>query len=147
MTIKNNYTFIYVAWLISVISIIGSLFFSFIMELPPCSLCWYQRISLFPLGIILAVGFFKNDKLVFLYSFPLALIGWGISIYHNLLYYDLIPEPITPCSGGVSCTEAQFELLGFISIPLMALLSLTGILILLFLFAIKQKEVTYEQKT
>lgn len=137
---KNNFAFIYIAWIISIISIFGSLFFSSILELPPCFLCWYQRIFIFPLGIVLAVGFLKKDALVFWYAFPLALIGWGISAYHNLLYYKFIVEPLVPCTGGVSCTENQFELLGFISIPLMALLSLSSILILLILFAKKQKK-------
>lgn len=140
MSIKNNFVLIYAAWLISIISITGSLFFSSIMELPPCFLCWYQRIFIFPLGIILAVGFLKKDSLIFWHAFPLALVGWSISFYHNLLYYHLIAEPLIPCSGGVSCTEKQFELFGFISIPLMALLSLTSILVLLILFAKKTKK-------
>lgn len=141
MQIKNNFFIIYVAWLISLVSIAGSLFFSSILELPPCFLCWYQRIFIFPLGIILAVGFLKKDTLVSWYAFPLALIGWIISFYHNLLYYGFIEEALIPCTGGTSCTEKQFELFGFLSIPLMALLSLTSILVLLILFAKKtQKE-------
>lgn len=140
MTLKNNFAFIYAAWLISITSIFGSLFFSSILELPPCFLCWYQRIFIFPLGIILAVGFLKKDISVFWYAFPLAVMGLGVSFYHNLLYYKLIAEPLIPCSGGVSCTENQFELFGFISIPLMALLSLSSILILLILFAKKTKK-------
>lgn len=140
--IKNNFVFIYAAWLISIISIVGSLFFSSVMSLSPCFLCWYQRIFIFPLGIVLAIGFLKNDNVVFWYSFPLALAGWGISFYHNLLYYHLIAQPIIPCSGGISCTETQFELFGFISIPLMALLSLTSILVLLILFVKKMKKGT-----
>lgn len=140
MMLKNKFAFIYAAWLVALISSIGSMFFSSILDLPPCSLCWYQRICIFPLGIILAVGFLKNDVLTFWYAFPLALIGWVISIYHNLLYYNLITQPLVPCSGGVSCTEKQFELFGFISIPLMALLSLSSILVCLILFAYKTKK-------
>ncbi len=137
---KNNFVFIYISWLIAIVSIIGALFFSSVMDLAPCFLCWYQRVFIFPLGIVLAVGFLKNDNMVFWYSFPLALIGWGISVYHNFLYYHLIAQSIIPCSGGVSCTENQFELFGFISIPLMALLSLTSILVLLILFVKKMKK-------
>ena len=55
------------------------------------------------------------------YALPLVLIGLGISIYHNLLYYGVIPEALSPCSEGVSCTEVQLEWLGFITIPMMAL--------------------------
>ena len=140
MSVKNNFMLIYAAWLISLISIVGSLFFSSILELPPCFLCWYQRVFIFPLGLVLAVGFLKKDPLVFWYAFPLTVLGWGISLYHNLLYYHFIEQPLVPCSGGVSCTENQFELFGFISIPLMALLSLTSILALLIVFAHKIKK-------
>jgi disulfide bond formation protein DsbB len=140
MTTEKNFNLLYGAWLIAIVSIIGSMFFSQIMDLPPCSLCWYQRIFIFPLGITLAAGFVQKDSKAFWYSFPLALIGWIISLYHNLLYYKVIPKPIVPCSSGVSCTEKQLEILGFISIPLMALASLTLILIFLILFYKNQRK-------
>lgn len=134
MTTEKNYNLLYGAWLIAIVSVVGSMFFSQVMNLPPCSLCWYQRIFIFPLAVTLAAGFLQKDAKAFWYSFPLALGGWVISLYHNLLYYKVIPKPITPCSSGVSCTDKQLEILGFISIPLMAFVSLTLILILLILF-------------
>jgi disulfide bond formation protein DsbB len=95
------------------------------------------------LALTLAIGFILKDPKAFWYSFPLAVTGWFISLYHNLLYYKVIPKPITPCSSGVSCTDKQLELLGFISIPLMALVSLTTICILLLIFKnnLKQENV------
>lgn len=125
MKFKDNFTLIYMAWLINIVSFMGSMFFSNIMMLPPCTLCWAQRICIFPMSIILAVGFLKKDKNVFLYSIPLIFIGWIISLYHNLLYYKIIPKAITACTSGVSCTDKQIEYLGFITIPLMAFVSLT----------------------
>lgn len=111
----------------------GSLFFSEVMQLPPCVLCWYQRIAMYPLAAILTVGILSRDSHVRRYVLPLALIGLTIAVYHNLLYYGILPESITPCTAGVSCTSRQIEWLGFITIPLMSLTAFT-IIILSVLF-------------
>ena len=120
--------FVYAAWLIATLGMLMSIFFSEVMHLPPCTLCWYQRICLFPLSAILAVGIVLRDDRVVVYALPLVLVGLGISIYHNLLYYGVVPETLAPCSEGVSCTEVQLEWLGFITIPLMALAAFGAIL-------------------
>lgn len=130
---QTRTSFLYIAWLTALISTLGSLFFSIFLKLPPCDLCWYQRIFMFPLVIVLGVGYLKEDKYIQLYSLPLILLGWFLSIYHNLLYYKWIEPTITPCSGGVSCTERQLELLGFVSIPLMSFTSFTLLFILVLL--------------
>lgn len=113
----------YSAWVIALVSTVGSLFFSEVMQLPPCVLCWYQRIAMYPLIIVIGAGIVMDDARVKNYALPLVLIGLAISIYHNLLYYGVIPESITPCVQGISCTSRQLEWLGFITIPLMALMA------------------------
>ena len=120
---------LYAAWAIALTAMVGSLFFSEVMELPPCVLCWYQRIAMYPLVVILGVGILTNDRRVKNYALPLALAGLGIAVYHNLLYYGIIPESITPCTQGISCTSRQIEWLGFITIPL---LSLTAFIMVTF---------------
>lgn len=134
MKSKDPFTLIYFAWIINIVSFAGSMYFSNVMMLPPCVLCWFQRICIFPMSIILAVGFLKKDKNVLWYALPLVCIGWIISLYHNLLYYKIIQEAITMCTSGISCTSKQIEYLGFITIPLMAFTSLTLTLICLILF-------------
>lgn len=134
MKFKDPFKLIYFAWIINIISLTGSLYFSNVMALPPCTLCWFQRICIFPLSIILAVGFLKKDKDVIWYALPLVCIGWIISLYHNLLYYKIIQEAISMCTSGVSCTSKQIEYFGFITIPLMAFTSLTLTLIYLIIF-------------
>lgn len=121
----------YAAWAQSLVATTGSLYFSEVMRLPPCTLCWYQRICMYPLVLILAVGIGTGDPRVRLYALPLAGVGWLTSVYHNLLYYKIIPEGFTTCSLGVSCTLRQIEWLGFITIPLMSLSAFTLILALL----------------
>lgn len=129
-----DWTILFLCWLIAAISTLGSLFFSYVMGFAPCVLCWYQRIFLFPLVILLAMGLFPFDRSVIKYALPLTLAGWLTALYHNLLYAGIIPESIQPCSRGVSCTEKYIDLFGFITIPMLALLSFSTIIgLLLFL--------------
>ena len=128
---NNDWLLIFSAWLIAAVSTLGSLFFSEVMELIPCVLCWYQRIFLFPLAIILLIGLFPLDKKVVNYALPLAIIGLLFTVYHSLLFFGVIPENLQPCSQGVSCTDDNMELFGFLPIPLLALIAFLMIIILL----------------
>lgn len=126
-----NWSLLFVTWFIATISVLGSLFFSQVMEYAPCELCWYQRISLFPLMLILAVGLFPFDRSVLKYAVPLAGIGWVFAAYHNLLYYGVISRELSPCSQGISCTERYITLFGIFSIPMLSLVSFSLITLLL----------------
>ena len=130
---NSNWAIIFICWLIASVSTIGSLFFSEIMELPPCALCWYQRIFMFPLVIIFLVGLFPFDKSIIKYALPLSIFGWSFAFYHYLLYSGYIPESIQPCSQGVSCSETYLDLFGFLTIPMLSLISFSTIVALLFL--------------
>src|SRR5210317_1498178 len=134
---NTNWNILFLCWLVTSVSVLGSLFFSYVMEFPPCVLCWYQRIFLFPLVIILAVGLFPYDKKVVKFSLPLAIAGWLTAAYHNLLYAGIIPESIQPCSQGVSCTEEYIKLFGFLSIPMLSLLSFSAIISLLIILKMR----------
>ena len=123
----------YVAWILALLSVAGSLFFSEVMELPPCVLCWYQRIAMYPLVLIIGIGIVSRDGRWKAYALPLTLIGLAIAVYHNLIYYGFIPESLTPCTQGVSCSERQIEWLGFVTIPLMGLMSFLVISVILFI--------------
>lgn len=112
---------VFAVWLVSLLATLGSLFFSEVMLLPPCVLCWYQRIAIYPVVVISSVGLLARDRRVASYLWPFVLAGLAVAVYHNLLYYDLIPQAITPCAKGVSCTDRQLDWLGFISIPLLSL--------------------------
>ncbi len=116
-----------IAWALSLIATLGSLFFSEVMKLPPCVLCWYQRICMYPLVFILATGWIRRDPKAAIYALPLTLTCFVIAVYHNLLYYHVIPESIAPCTQGVSCTSRQIEWAGFITIPLLSLVAFTVI--------------------
>jgi len=132
----------FMVWLLSLISSMGSLFFSEVMGLPPCLLCWYQRICMYPLVFIFFVALFPFDKSVLKFSFPLAFMGFLIATYHNLLYYKILPKSASPCSQGISCTTVQLEWLGFITIPL---LSLLGFSLILFVLSLIYREIRREK--
>lgn len=125
------------AWVLALIATLGSLYFSEIWGLVPCKLCWEQRIFMYPLVIILAVGLLQQDKHVTWYALPLSLIGVCIAAYHTVMYYlanylyGVNEFIVTACSGGVSCTSKQVAFLGFISIPLMSFVAFLTINILL----------------
>lgn len=128
-----NWALLFFCWLLVSLSTTGSIFFSSVMEFTPCVLCWYQRICLFPQVLILGMGLVAFDKSVVKYSLPLAIAGWLLALYHTLLYSGIIPESIQPCSQGVSCTEEYIDLFGFLTIPMLSLLSFSILIALLLI--------------
>lgn len=111
----------YVAWTQALVATTGSLFFSEVLELAPCVLCWYQRILMYPLVVVLAVGILLRDRHARAYVLPLSGLGLAVATYHNLLYFGIIPEGATQCVLGVPCTIRYFAILGFIDIPQMSM--------------------------
>jgi disulfide bond formation protein DsbB len=144
VTDDSVWTPLLAAWLLSLIAMLGSLFFSEIMGLPPCVLCWYQRICLYPLVVIFTVALVTRDLRGPRYAWPLVLAGLVVAVYHNLLYYHLIPESITPCKAGVSCTDRQIEWFGFVTIPLLSLSAFVVVAGCLFWFRARVKGIALE---
>lgn len=114
---------LYIAWIQAVAAMSGSLYFSEILKFPPCILCWYQRIAMYPLVAIITVGIFLKDKRLPFYVLPLSITGGVVALYHNLLYYGLIAESSAPCVQGISCTTKFVEFFGFVTIPFLSLIS------------------------
>ena len=138
--LDSNWSILFLCWIVASVSTLGSLFFSHVMGFAPCILCWYQRIFLFPLVLIIAVGLFPFDKRVIKFALPLAISGFLVALYHNLLYAGIIPSSIQPCAQGISCTEEYIELFGFLSIPMLSLLSFSAITILLIILKKRKPE-------
>ncbi len=127
----SSWTKLFCAWVVALAATAGSLFFSEVLGYPPCALCWYQRIAIYPLVLILGLALFPQDLRAVKFALPLALAGWGVAIYHNLLYYHWIPDSLAPCRQGVSCTTVQWVGLGFLTIPLLSLVAFTLLLVIL----------------
>lgn len=135
----TGWTLVFAAWLLATVATLGSLFFSEVMDLPPCVLCWYQRIFMYPLVIVLLIGLFPLDAKVVRYALPLAVVGWCFAVYHYLLYSGFIPENLQPCSQGVSCAEINLELFGFVTIPMLSIVAFSAIIGLLVVFRYRIK--------
>lgn len=129
---ETDWLLLLVAWLTVTSASLGSLFFSEVMELPPCSLCWYQRVFMFPLVVVLSMGLFPFDPKVARYALPLSALGTLVAIYHVLLQAGVIPESAAPCSQGVPCSEVDFLLFGFASIPLLSAIAFGAVTAVLF---------------
>ena len=129
--IGTSWALLFMVWVLVTVATLGSLFFSEIMEVPVCVLCWYQRIALYPMVAILAIGLFPYDPGVLRYAGVLAGVGWFIAVLHVLLVSGIIPENRQPCVQGIPCSETHVSLLGFLNIPVLSLLTFTLIGILL----------------
>ena len=118
------------AALVAVGSIAASLYYSEVAAFPPCPLCWYGRIAMYPLGVILLVAAITRDRGARIYAAPLALIGGGIGVYNYLLH--LFPGLESgACSVEASCATPYVWEFGFISIPFMGIAAFAFILLLL----------------
>lgn len=108
------------AFIVAILATMGSLYFSEIAHFDPCRLCWYQRIAMYPLVVILGIAAVRRDSDAGIYVRALAAIGAVISTYHLAL--EWIPSLDTgACGIGPSCTVIWFREFGFISLPMLAL--------------------------
>jgi disulfide bond formation protein DsbB len=110
---------IWLAWIVALVATVGSLGYSEVIHFVPCRLCWYQRIAMYPLAVILLVGAIRREVVVKYYALPLALIGLAVSIYHNVVQFFPSLEggscdPLNPCSAR------SIEMFGFMDLPFMA---------------------------
>lgn len=126
LKIKSDY-FLYSAWLVSICATLGSLYYSEVLKFTPCVLCWYQRIAMYPLVIILLVGNIRKDKNIYTYVGTLSFIGMSISLFQILLSSGVLPENLNTCLSGVSCTTDLSAYFGFFTIPLQAFIAFMAI--------------------
>lgn len=129
----NKYT-LHIAFLHALAAMMGSLYFSEILLYRPCLLCWYQRILMYPLVIILAVALWRRDKNVAYYVLPLSIIGAVIALYHYLLQMTPLAN-VTPieCTLYGPCSEIQAMFFGFVTIPFLSFTAFTLITIMMIL--------------
>ncbi len=114
----------YLAFGISLTAMLGSLYYGEIAGFVPCTLCWYQRILMYPLTLIILVGIIKQDEYLPGYVLPFSVIGIGISTYHYLTQLGVFTHSAA-CSVGVPCNLRYVNYFGFVTIPFMALVAFT----------------------
>ena len=131
-TPKPVWTALFLAWLIASLSTAGALFLGEVMGMTPCVLCWYQRIAMFPLVVVLGLGLLDSDLRSVRYALPLAGAGLAIALYHCLVFSGVISEALAPCGKGPSCADLDLQVAGVVPIPLLSLVAFTVILLLLW---------------
>ena len=119
----SPWSLVFAAWLVAALATLGALFMSEIMGFAPCVLCWYQRIFMFPLVFVLALGLFPFDPKVVRYALPLAVVGLLVAVFHLLLTAGYLPQSMSPCRQGIPCSTVQIEWFGFVTIPLLSALA------------------------
>ena len=129
----TRWALVFGAWLIATLATLGALFMSEIMGFAPCVLCWWQRIFMFPLVLILALGLFPFDPKVVRYALPLALPSacWWPAFMSCSRWASFLKR-LAPCRQGIPCKTIQIEWFGFVTIPLLsflAFLTLNGLLL------------------
>jgi len=124
----------YLAWIIALLSVGISLYFSDIRGFVPCNLCWYARIMMYPLVVIIGVGILRRERQLVAYAAPLVAAGWLLELYHTLLQWGILPETLTRCVATVPCTTKYVNYFGFITIPFLGLLAFSAIAVNLYLF-------------
>lgn len=122
------------AWAVALTAMLGSLYFSEVLGYIPCTLCWYQRILMYPLVIILGVGAVRKDYGVLKYALPFSMIGLCFSTYHYTIQKTDWLQGSGKACGMIPCDFEYINWLGFITIPFLALTAF--VLITLILIAV-----------
>jgi disulfide bond formation protein DsbB len=125
---------------------VASMFLSSVFDLVPCQLCWYQRVIMFPIPLILGVAILRRDHLVHLYALPFTVLGAIVALYHSLLQWGVVGESSLTCNGTISCADAEVELLGFLTIPFGAFLIFVGLTIVMWLQGVYGNKITSDFK-
>ena len=120
---------LFCSWMVAVIATAGSLFFSEVIGFIPCELCWYQRIFMYPLTILLAIAVIKKDMNFVLPTLILSLVGAAIAFYHYLLQKVPAMAKVDSC-GIIPCSGQYINWLGFITIPFLSLIAFVIIILI-----------------
>jgi disulfide bond formation protein DsbB len=126
---KYRHLLPYLVWGVALAAMVGSLVLSDVMHLIPCVLCWWQRIFMYPLVVIVGVSILRRDEGWVYTALPMAAVGFAMATYHSLLQWGVIPAEISPCNAVVSCVTKQLSLFGFVTIPFVSALSFAAITI------------------
>ena len=125
---------LWAAFLVSSIATGGSLFFSEIANFPPCELCWYQRVCMYPLSILTLFAAIRGDFKFARYLILFPVIGAGVAIYHILVENGVVGQSaacLVSAPGG--CTVIWINKFGYMTIPVLALTGFALLIELLWL--------------
>jgi disulfide bond formation protein DsbB len=127
------------AWVVAIVTTAGSLYYSLHAGYVPCELCWYQRIVMYPLVVVLGVGWLRGDRKAWITAAPFVVVGAPLSLYHWLVERVPAFAESSSCSAFAPCTAPYFEKYGYITLAWMCLSSFLLIGMLLVLSVVAQR--------
>ncbi len=120
-----------VAWVVALVTTLGSLYFSEVAHFVPCKLCWYQRIAMYPLALLLAIAAWRRDLGIRVYVIAQCAVGVVIAAYHSFIQAFPPDSGTSFCTVDAPCTERYVWQFGFVSLPFMALCAFVFIIMLM----------------
>lgn len=139
MAANRGWSLLLGAWLLAVLATASALFLGEVMGMAPCQLCWFQRIFMFPLAIVLGMAAFGADRRGAVYGLALAVPGTAIAAYHTALIAEWVPQWWIPCGAGPSCSDQSLAILGGIQLPWLSLGTFAAIGLLLAAYLRKNR--------
>ena len=133
------------AWLIAVVTMLGSLYYSKVQEFVPCELCWYQRICIYPFAVILGIATWRRDASIRIYAIPIFAIGIVISTYHTWIQAFPPDNGTSFCTAAAPCTTRYVWEFGFVSLPFMALAAFVAMSALLLVARPAPRRAAHEE--
>lgn len=123
---------LWIAFALSFSASAMTLFYSEVLGFPPCPLCWWQRVFLYPQVVLFALAIWKGERRVIDYSIALSILGLGVALYHHML--QILPSGTLPCpaEGTVSCAQRLIFEFGYITFPFMAVSAFAFLLALMW---------------
>jgi disulfide bond formation protein DsbB len=135
---------LWLAWIVALVTMLGSLYFSEIAHFTPCKLCWYQRIAMYPLSLTLLVAAIRRDRAIAWYVLPVAIVGAGFAVYQTQL--QAFPNQHSSfCSTTEPCTVRYVWEFGFVSLPFMALSAFVFVITMVVVVARRSRAEIGEQ--
>ena len=114
--------FILFAFIVALISTLGSLYYSDVLGYVPCVLCWWQRIFMYSQVLLFGTALVKGDRNVARYGLVFSLVGGFLAGVHSYLQGAVLENGFCEAVGySVSCTQNFGVSYGYITIPFMAL--------------------------
>ena len=131
---QTHWWWLMAAWALAMVSTLGALFLGEVMGMTPCVLCWYQRIFMFPLAIILGIAVFAEDRRGALYALPFAVGAVALAGDHTALVAGWVPQWWIPCGSGPSCSQQALVIFDDIQLPWLSLAAFVAITLTLTLY-------------
>jgi disulfide bond formation protein DsbB len=134
-----------IAWIAAVLATFGSLFLQYVEHFDPCEFCWFQRICMYPLSLLLGIAAFRGDlQVAKRYFIGLSVVGAGLAAYHYQLEH--VPNEPTVCGSAVPCNVAVINIFGFISVPFLSLAAFLLITTLVLLARSPREDYEYDEE-